>query len=85
MTMNIGGGFSSPMMNGMNSMGAMGTMGMSGMGSGNQFQYFKSKYGCEDCFRNQPYDYSFPKPRLHQPQISHKPNFLQRFLNNLMA
>lgn len=69
MTMDIGGGFGfgNPMMNSMNS----------GM-SGNQFQYFKAKYGCEDCFRTQPYEYEFPKPRLHQPQNFIKPNFLQR-------
>lgn len=45
-------------------MGAgMGTYGMSSSGgSGNMQQYFKSKYGCEDCFRTQPYPFEYPKP-----------------------
>ena len=47
MTMNIGGGY--PMM-----MGGMG-MGMGMNTGGNVPQYFQAKYGCEDCFRKEPY------------------------------
>ena len=49
MVMNIGNSYS--MMGGMNPMMNGSSMGM----SGNAFQTFKSKYGCEDCFRKQPY------------------------------
>ena len=30
-------------------------MGMMGMSGGNVHQSFKSQYGCEDCFRKEPY------------------------------
>lgn len=75
MTMNIGGfGYGNQMM------GGMSAMGMSG---GNQFQYFKEKYGCEDCFRSQPYDYECPKPRLYQPKSFVAPSFWQRILSRI--
>lgn len=72
MTLNIGGGFSYPMMG-----------PMSGMGSGNMQQYFKSKYGCEDCFYKQPYWQELPKPVMPMPRESIKPSFWKRLLNKI--
>ena len=63
MTINYGGGVPNFYggFNGYNGMGMMG-MNSSMMGVGNSFQYFESKYGCEDCFRKAPYPQEFPKP-----------------------
>lgn len=81
MTMNIGSGY--PMM-----MGGMG-MGMGlGMGmntGGNVPQYFQAKYGCEDCFRKEPYWQEYPKPVSPEPKGALKPSFFRRFLNNVLG
>ena len=51
-------------------------MGISGMGSGigtqtgNINQYLNMKYGCEDCFRKEPYIQELPKPYLPLPKES---------------
>ena len=74
MAMNIGGGYS--MMGGMNSMTGSNSMGA----SGNVFQSFQSKYGCEDCFRKQPYPYEFPKPYIEIAESAKRPSFWQRLL-----
>lgn len=76
MTMNIGGGY--PMMNNMSGMGMMG-MG----GSQNVPQYFQAKYGCEDCFRKEPYWQEFPKPVTPEPNLN--PSMFRRILNNILG
>ena len=77
MTMNIGGGY--PMM-----MGGMG-MGMGMNTGGNVPQYFQAKYGCEDCFRKEPYWHEYPKPVSPEPKGALKPSFFRRFLNNVLG
>ena len=79
MAVNFGDGFSG--MSGMNTMGMGG--GMSG--SGNVFQYYQSKYGCEDCFRKSPYIQEFPKPFIPEPKNSLNPSWWQRFLHNVFG
>ena len=79
MAMNIGGGYS--MMGGMNPMNGGNSMGA----SGNVFQSFQSKYGCEDCFRKQPYPYEFPKPYMRMPQDFRKQSFWQRLMHNIFG
>jgi len=82
MTMNIGSGY--PVMSGMYGMSGMtGSGGMSG--SSSNFLYFKSKYGCEDCFRDRPYFYQIPKPVMPRPIKYANPNFWQRLLNKILA
>lgn len=81
MTMNIGGGY--PIMTG-------GMSGISGMGmgigtSGNVPQYFQAKYGCEDCFRKEPYWQEYPKPVSPEPKGALKPSLFRRFLNNILG
>lgn len=72
MTFGIGG-MGTPMMMG----------GMSGMNSGNMQQYFKSKYGCEDCFRTQPYLQEYPKPVMPVSKETRNPSFWSRLLNKI--
>ena len=79
MAMNIGGGYS--MMGGMNPMIGGNSMGV----SGNVFQNFQSKYGCEDCFRKAPYPREFPKPFTPIPENSLRPSLWQRFLHNVFG
>ena len=79
MTMNIGGGYS--MMGGMNPMIGGNSMGV----SGNVFQNFQSKYGCEDCFRKQPYPYEFPKPYIEIDESAKRPSFWQRLLTKITS
>lgn len=79
MTMNIGGGY--PMMGSMTGMGNMMGMGM----SGNMPQYFQAKYGCEDCFRKEPYWQEYPKPVIPEPKGALKPSFMRRILNNIFG
>lgn len=74
MSMNVSmmGGGMSPMSNNMGTMGSVP-------------QYFKSKYGCEDCFRKQPYLAEFPKPIM---PVSHKIDnftFWQRILHKIFS
>ena len=69
------------MMNGMSMMG-----GMNGVNSGNMHQYFKMKYGCEDCFRTQPYMQEYPKPIMPvAKQATKQPSLIQRILNKIMG
>lgn len=71
------------MMSGMNT--GMGSMGNNMSTMGSVPQYFKSKYGCEDCFRKQPYLAEFPKPIM---PISHKVNnltFWQKILYKIFS
>lgn len=86
MTINYGGGVPnfSGGFNGYNGMGMMG-MNSSMMGVGNSFQYFESKYGCEDCFRRAPYPREFPKPFTPIPENSLRPSLWQRFLHNVFG
>ena len=95
MTINYGGGY--PMMAGMNSMmNGMGTnMGLNtGMSAGSNYsvpmmgsvnQEFLMKYGCEDCFRKEPYPFEYPKPYTPAPKDSANPSFWQRLLNKIMG
>ncbi len=75
MTMNIGG---FPMMN-----GGMYSSGMMGGGTQNIPQYYQAKYGCEDCFRKEPYWQEFPKPVTPEPNLN--PSILRRILNNILG
>ena len=77
MAMNIGGGY--PMMNGMTGMG----MGMGTGGTQNIPKYFEAKYGCEDCFRKEPYWKEFPKPVTPEPNLN--PSWFKRFSNNILG
>ncbi len=70
MAFNFGSGFGYPMMTG-------------GMGYGNVNQYFKGKYGCEDCFRKTPYLREFPKPMIPNKISERKFSFWQYFLNKI--
>ena len=71
---NFGMGGYDPMMSGMGMMGMMG-MGMSGMnGSGNVYQSFKAKYGCEDCFQKEPHPFDAPVPIIFPPKEEIKPS-----------
>lgn len=94
MTIGYGGGYSimgggmNSMMNGMNpNMGS--NMGMGGNYSvpmmGSVPQNFLMKYGCEDCFRKQPYPYEFPKPYIPMERSYANPSFWQRILNKIMG
>lgn len=76
MTFGIGGFGMNPM--GMNSMSTMG-------GSTNINQYFKAKYGCEDCFRTQPYMQEYPKPIMPLAKESIQKPFWSRMLNKLLG
>ena len=74
MSMNV-----SMMSGGMSPMGNnMGTMG-------SVPQYFKSKYGCEDCFRKQPYLVEFPKPIMPIRHETGNSTFWQRILNKIFS
>ena len=79
MVMNIGNSYS--MMGGMNPMMNWSPMGM----SGNTFQTFQSKYGCEDCFRKQPYPYEFPKPYIEIAESTKRPSFWERLLTKITS
>lgn len=79
MVMNIGNSYS--MMGGMNPMMNGSFMGM----SGNTFQTFQSKYGCEDCFRKQPYPYEFPKPYIEIAESAKRPSFWERLLTKITS
>ena len=79
MVMNIGNSYS--MMGGMNPMMNVSSMGV----SGNTFQTFQSKYGCEDCFRKQPYPYEFPKPYIEIAESAKRPSFWERLLTKITS
>ena len=79
MVMNIGNSYS--MMGGMNPMMNGSPMGM----SGNTLQTFQSKYGCEDCFRKQPYPYEFPKPYIEIAESAKRPSFWERLLTKITS
>ncbi len=66
-------------------MGMYGTGGMYGMNGGNTNVYFRNKYGCENCFRKEPYWQEYPKPVLPEPKNSLKPSFIRRFINNILG
>ncbi len=71
MTFGIGGyGMGNPMMMG---------------GSSNMNQYFKAKYGCEDCFRTQPYLQEYPKPIMPLAKESIQKSFWSRILSKLLG
>ena len=92
MTMNLGGGY--PMMGGMNSMmNGMGTnMGLNtSMSAGSNYsipmmgsvnQEFLMKYGCEDCFRKEPYPFEYPKEWIYKGMIWNELYLLRAFLQN---
>lgn len=66
--------------------GMMGMYGPSmGINSGNTNVYFRNKYGCEDCFRTQPYWQEYPKPVQPEPKNSLKPSLFRRFINNVLG
>ena len=79
MAMNIGGGYS---MMGISPMAGGSTM--NGI-SGNAFQSFHSRYGCEDCFRKQPYPYEFPKPYIEIAESTKRPSFWERLLTKITS
>lgn len=81
MTYGIGGYGNMGMMGGMYS----GGMYSAGMGGGNMNQYFKSKYGCEDCFRTTPYMQEYPKPIMPVAKESIQPSFGQRLFNKIIG
>lgn len=80
MAINFGNGY--PAMNGMNGMNGnmysqkmMGSVPLS----------FLNKYGCEDCFRDKPYVYEFPKPYIQIAEDSKRISFWQRIINKIMS
>ena len=71
--------FSNQMM-GMNSMYNMNpTMGF-GNSTTNVPQYYQDKYGCADCFKNQPYIMECPKQYTPIEPNFIKPNLFQRLM-----
>lgn len=70
------------MMNfGIGGYGMMGGMGMSsgmGMMGGNVHQSFKAQYGCEDCFKKEPYWTEYPKPIMPVPNEVVNPGIVSR-------
>ena len=73
-------GMSGMNMSGMGMMNGM-TGGMSGMNnSGNVWQMYTAKYGCNDCFAHEPNWYENHTQIHHREQQAAKPNFWQRFL-----
>lgn len=54
---------------GMFGIGSPAMMGMMGgmSGGGNVLQSLKAKYGCEDCYKKQPYWVECPKPVMPVP------------------
>lgn len=75
MTMNISG---FPMMN-----SGTYSSGMMGGSAQNIPQYYQAKYGCEDCFRKEPYWQEFPKPVTPEPNLN--PSMFRRILNNILG
>ena len=68
----------------MNFGGYLGGMyGMGAMGAGNVNQYYKAKYGCEDCLMGRPYYQMMAKPRINMAEKYSTPNFIQRFLKKI--
>ena len=53
--------------------------------TGHMDQYFKSKYGCEDCLRTQPYLQEYPKPIMPLAKESVKPSFFARLFNKIIG
>lgn len=80
MTMNLGGGY--PMVGGMNSMM---TNNYSTPIMGSVPQSYLSRYGCEDCFRKEPYPYEFPKPYMPVAKDSFKPSLWQRLIHKFLG
>ncbi len=78
MTLGIGGyGMGNPMMmDGMSQMGGSST---------NMNQYFKAKYGCEDCFKTQPYLQEYPKPIMPLAKESIQKPFWSRVISKLLG
>ncbi len=76
MVMNIGSG-----LGGINMAGNFASSGS----TQNVPQYFQAKYGCEDCFRKEPYWNEYPKPVQPEPKNSLNPSFMKRFLNNIFG
>ena len=67
--------------------------GMSGMAggmnmmsnSGNIQRYFKQTYGCEDCFRKEPYMQEYPKPIMPVAKESMQSSWFKRILERIMG
>ena len=70
-------GYSYPMMNNYN-YGFNNTIG-------NSNQYFKSKYGCEDCFKSQPYAFEYPRPIIPNNKKNMRPSLWKQFINRLLG
>ena len=51
----------------------------------NTNNYFKNKYGCEDCFRKSPYPVEYPKPIIPSNSSSMRPSFIKQFFNRLFG
>ena len=67
-----------------NPMMGMGMMGMGSMNtSGNVWQAYTAKYGCEDCFCHEPNFFELHSKVQEREHRSVKPNFWQRFLTRL--
>ena len=75
MTLGIGSGYGMSMIGGMNST----------MGTANVPQYFKQKYGCEDCFRARPYLQEYPKPLVPLAKESMETSFWQRLKKHIFG
>ena len=65
-------------MNGMNRTNMMSS-------PGNIQQYFMQTYGCEDCFRKEPYMQEYPKPIMPLSQESIQPSLIKRLLAKIMG
>ncbi len=80
MTYGIGNYGGYPMMGSMYGMG-----GIAGVPGGNYEQYFKAKYGCEDCFKTGAYYYELPKPVTPMPKDDAKPSFWRRLMYKIFG
>lgn len=58
-------------------------------GFGNNYSntnsYFKNKYGCEDCFKKNPYPAEYPKPIIPSNSNNMRPSFMKQFINRLLG
>ncbi len=64
-------------------MGMMAPAMMGSMFSANAPAYFKSRYGCDDCFRTEPYPREMPIP--YTPRENTPVNPKKNFLVNVFA
>ncbi len=52
---------------------------------GNTNQYFKTKYGCEDCFKTQAYAFEYPRPIIPNNNKNMRPSLWKQFINRMLG